>query len=431
MLPETAGRFVVLDAHRFPHLNIPALSLPIKEECVITQGVDGKATHRAPWNWALDFEIASKGRRWTAPGNDLDDYHIFDKTVFAPCNGNVVAAVGHVHDNAPGSNNPSENWGNYIVIYNEAGYHVLLGHLRQGSLLVVTGQRLLCGQPIARCGNSGRSPIPHLHLQVQNAPYPGAATRPFCLGHYMEIDEAGGGAPRYTTSGVPAEGTRLAWPAPLPALHHLFSDWLPGEYRYRTTTEDGKSREETILLDFDELGRFRLRSLRFKAQLTAFLSNQVFYATDYDGVGESVLACFAVGLARVPCIADPHAEWGDFASPVPFHTGLFRSLHGLADPFLGAGLMEYRYSLEPGDHGYVIHAKMKASAGTHRPPLTPQRLNTTVVPRFGISRLEARLWNDAGMTIELIDPPIHQPTAKNSSPAAETASNITHVFSSL
>ncbi|HSI86363.1 MAG: urea transporter [Candidatus Methylacidiphilales bacterium] len=430
MLPETAGRFVVLDAHRFPHLNVPALSLPLKEECIITQGVDGKTTHRAPWNWALDFEISRNGRRWIALGHELEDYHIFDKTVLAPCDGTVVAAVSHVHDNAPGSNNPADNWGNYVVIYNEAGYHVLLGHLRQGTLLVFNGQRLYCGQPIARCGNSGRSPIPHLHMQVQDAPYPGGATRPFCLRHYVETDEAAA-TQRYTTSGVPAEGARLTWPVPLPALHQLFSDWLPGEYRYRTTTEDGRNREETILVDFDEMGRFRLRSLRYSAQLTAFISNQVFYTTDYDGVGESVLAHFAVALARVPCIADPGAEWSDFASPVPFHRGFFRGVHGLADPFIGAGLLEYRYGLEAGDQGYVVHSRLKSPKDTHRPSHTPQRLHASLIPRFGVGHLEVRLWNDTTMSIELIDPPVRKALRKNSEPSLEAASNFAATAASL
>jgi hypothetical protein len=57
MLPETAGRFVVLNASRFPHLQLPALDLPFKDECVITQGINGSMTHRAPWHWALDFEV--------------------------------------------------------------------------------------------------------------------------------------------------------------------------------------------------------------------------------------------------------------------------------------------------------------------------------------------------------------------------------------
>lgn len=47
---------------------------------------------------------------------------------------------------------------------------VLLGHLQKGSVLVAEGDAVHAGQPIAKCGNSGNTSHPHLHLQVQNGP---------------------------------------------------------------------------------------------------------------------------------------------------------------------------------------------------------------------------------------------------------------------
>ena len=41
-----------------------------------------------------------------------------------------------------------------------------LGHLKQGSLLVKPGDRLLAGQAIAEAGVSGTSLFPHLHYQL-------------------------------------------------------------------------------------------------------------------------------------------------------------------------------------------------------------------------------------------------------------------------
>ncbi|WP_426949767.1 M23 family metallopeptidase [Ornithinimicrobium sp. W1679] len=46
------------------------------------------------------------------------------------------------------------------------GVLVALCHLRQGSLTVAPGQRLAAGQVVGRCGNSGNSTEPHLHLQA-------------------------------------------------------------------------------------------------------------------------------------------------------------------------------------------------------------------------------------------------------------------------
>ena len=417
MLPETAGRFVVLNASRFPHLNLPALALPFHGECVVTQGFNGLLTHRPPWNWAFDLEMLRDDRRWKGSGTQLEDYHVFDQPVLAPCDGTVAVVVNHVRDNQPGANNPEQNWGNHIVLYVEAGYYVLLAHLRQNSAQMVVGQRVACGQPLARCGNSGRSPVPHLHLQVQTAAYPGASTRPFCLRHYAEVDSAAA-HPRYFTSGTPGENSRLMTLDAQYALYTLFSNWLPGEYRYRFTRDDGSSHEEAVQVDFDDAGRFRLRSRRHRACLTAFLSGEVFYTTDYQGPRESVLALFSVGLARVPCVANPGITWRDFASAVPFYGGVFRHIHMLIDPFLGPGLLTYDYALEANEPEFRIQARVCKGGTLHMPAQAVQRIATTVVPRLGVDRMEVQFGNDTQIMVELLEPSPRHSTPLQSGVAA-------------
>jgi hypothetical protein len=313
----------------------------------------------------------------------------------------------HVPDNVPGANNPEENWGNYVVIHSDAGYYVLLAHLRQGTPLVYVGQRIVSGEPVGHCGNSGRSPVPHLHLQIQDAAYPGGPTRPFCLRNMIQLNPAGT-VQKYQTSAIPQEGTRLALPTPLPALHALFCNWLPGEYRYRVSLDDHAAREETLLLDFDEMGRFRLRSRRHDAQLTAFLSQNVFYAVDYEGSHDSLLALISTGLARVPCLADPGIVWDDQVSPAPFYGGVMRKLHDIIDPYLGPSLLAYRYSMQAGEQGFEIRCQLESDAGNR----APHRIATTLTSRFGIQRIEARLGNDVTLRAELIDPLIPQQLSK-------------------
>jgi len=402
MLPETAGRFVVLNASRFPDLALPALDLPFKDECVITQGFHGTLTHRAPWNWALDFEIMPRDRRHVGTGANLEDYHTFHKLVLAPCSGTVAAVRSHVHDNIPGTNNPEENWGNYVVIYHDAGYYILLAHLAQGCPLVYVGQRIVSGEPIGSCGNSGRSPVPHLHLQVQDTAYPGGPTRPFCLRNYVEIGAAG--IPQtYRISGSPTEGTRLAQPTPLPALHALFCNWLPGEYRYRVAIDNHAVHEETLLIDFDEMGRFRLRSRRYNAQLTAFLSGNVFYTVDYEGPGDSLIALISAGLARVPCIADPGLTWDDHVSPSPFQGKVSRKFHDILGPYFGPDLLAYDYSMQAGEHSFDIRCQTKSALHASAPVATaPRRIVTTLTSRVGVQRIEAQLWNDVTIRAELV-----------------------------
>ncbi|HVX57111.1 MAG TPA: peptidoglycan DD-metalloendopeptidase family protein, partial [Candidatus Saccharimonadales bacterium] len=47
------------------------------------------------------------------------------------------------------------------------GVFVILAHLEQGSILVRPGERVSEGTEIGRCGNSGNTSVPHLHIHAQ------------------------------------------------------------------------------------------------------------------------------------------------------------------------------------------------------------------------------------------------------------------------
>lgn len=55
--------------------------------------------------------------------------------------------------------------GNHIFI-DSGGIVVALCHLQQGSVQVARGQRVRVGDVLGRCGNSGNSTEPHLHIQA-------------------------------------------------------------------------------------------------------------------------------------------------------------------------------------------------------------------------------------------------------------------------
>lgn len=59
--------------------------------------------------------------------------------------------------------------GNHVLIETTrtTGFAVVaLCHLQHGSVEVTTGQHVALGQPVGRCGNSGNSTEPHLHLHA-------------------------------------------------------------------------------------------------------------------------------------------------------------------------------------------------------------------------------------------------------------------------
>ncbi|MEO3742753.1 M23 family metallopeptidase [Plantactinospora sp. B5E13] len=65
---------------------------------------------------------------------------------------------------------PGQVLGNHLVLDLGDGVFAAYAHLRRGSLLVRAGDRVVAGQPVARCGNSGNSTEPHVHFQLMDAP---------------------------------------------------------------------------------------------------------------------------------------------------------------------------------------------------------------------------------------------------------------------
>ncbi len=410
--PAVSARLRLLGSARFPYLNVPALQLPCEGERVVTQGFDGKLTHRGPWRHAVDLEAREQDAAWRGDGRRLEDFVTYGKPVLSPCEGVVVRAVSSVPDHAPGENNPDANWGNHLVIRTEGGLHVLLAHLQQGTVCVPEGHRVAVGEVVGHIGNSGRSPIPHLHVHVQESAQPGAPTRPFCLVHYLSRME-GAASWVYHTAGVPVDGETVAPCGFASRKFSMFSGWLPGEYRWRMSGDDGRTWEETLEMDFDEAGCYRVRSRRHEAGFRAFLKGGTFYCTEYEGPGESVAALLALGMGRVPCISIPEtgATWEDACSSIPFSPHGTRWLHELMDPFMGPALAHYRYAFtsEATDTGLGVECRMLTDQASSSP--VPREVRVTLVPGKLAVHVEARLANDRCLSGELVQYLVQSPTA--------------------
>lgn len=88
--------------------------------------------------------------------------------IYAPIDGLILTAV---NDRAPAS---PEAEGNLIVIKSQDGTEVWLAHLKQNSVLVKNGDRVIRGQEIGACGATGSAETAHLHIHAQqnNKPIP-------------------------------------------------------------------------------------------------------------------------------------------------------------------------------------------------------------------------------------------------------------------
>jgi murein DD-endopeptidase MepM/ murein hydrolase activator NlpD len=125
--------------------------------------------------FAVDFFIVSevepgKNKSHRDHGKQNIDYFAYGQDVLAPADGVVVQVVDGVPDNAPGQTDVYYRLGNSIVLSFENGEYAYLCHLMPGSSRVRPGDRVLRGQVLAKCGNSGNSTGPHLHFQLTDGP---------------------------------------------------------------------------------------------------------------------------------------------------------------------------------------------------------------------------------------------------------------------
>jgi urea transporter len=207
--------------------SVPLL-LPVFGRWQIYQGFDGEHTHKPPWHHALDFYMTEEGKSFSGDGARLEDFYCFGLPVVSPAHGQVVRVRDHLADNPPGDVDLRNNWGNLVLIRLGSGLHMLLAHLKQSSVKVKEGDWVEPGKPLAACGNSGRSPQPHLHLQVQRSAQLGSPTHPFHLCSLLH--HRGNSASEYLVNTRPRLGDsveaavvdpRIATPLHLPVGRQL------------------------------------------------------------------------------------------------------------------------------------------------------------------------------------------------------------------
>ncbi len=156
------------------------LQFPLKRgEYFVFQGGKGLPTNLFHYSYrgavyAIDLVRLNKygNRASKIFSKVLEDYYIFNDTVYSPCNGLIET----MHDNNPDNIPPNRERGptntNMLVI--DAGaYFVFMGHLKYKGVFVNEGDRVTVGQPIALVGNSGFSIEPHLHIQAHAKPETG------------------------------------------------------------------------------------------------------------------------------------------------------------------------------------------------------------------------------------------------------------------
>ena len=288
------------------------INLPFTGKWSVYQEFDGEWTHKGKWKYAYDFVITQNGKTYQNDGLFLEDYYAFGKPVAAPVNGYVVAFRDDLPDNFIGNVDRANNWGNYIIIKSDYGYYVEISHLMHDSVNVKVGDYVKVGDIIAKCGNSGYSPQPHIHIQVQKYGVLGSETLPFKFIDYIKDDTL------YYYS-LPKKNEEIESTVIDKAMKLRLSFILDEVYKYEIIKNNKNIGEMDIVVKMNDKGEFYFYDGSNK--LYFYTDDKLFYFYEYEGKESFLKEIFKVS-SKIPLI-NKDVKYKDVLPP-QFKYGLLK-----------------------------------------------------------------------------------------------------------
>ena len=325
---------------RFLNGNNIRLQLPFIGEWMVSQGYDGNITHKGEWGKALDFIIVDDAlKTYDKYAATPQHFYCYGKPVLAPADGFVEHIEDFVEDNEIGKINQQQNWGNTIVIKHAEGLFTKMSHLRKNSFKVKMGDYVKQGDIIASCGNSGRSPEPHLHFQVQTTSYIGSKTFAYPFAHYIEKKY---GKITSKEFAIPQE-TALVFNAPHNKTLQAAFEFLPG---YNLTV-NAENMEEGKWEVFTDAYNHSYLFCHVSKSIAYFKRNEkFFYFTAFEGDKESLLYYFYLACYKIYLSTDPAVITTDqFPLQLTKNT-LTKWLQDIVSPFYIFSRLYYESTIE-------------------------------------------------------------------------------------
>lgn len=383
---------------RFPARYPIAASLPFFGEWEVSQGHNGDITHKGAWKNAWDFIISDKkGKQFKGDGDFAEDYYCFGKAITAPFDGVVVEVVNSISDNLIGEIDTKNNWGNTVIIKHSNLIFSKLCHLKHQSVEVKVGDSVQKGQLLGKCGNSGRSPFPHLHFQFQSTPYIGSPTLDYPLGHYLLKGE------KYNlmTFSIPIKGQVIANPRKnellARALHFIPGQSISGEYRIENIKTGTQVHQDRFSweVNTDVFNATYIGSEESSARAYLFNNDDLHYFTNFIGKKGSPLYWFFLALFKVPLGFLPNSHTKDHIPVNLMFGGALMFLQDIIAPIYLFLKVDYKLEIE--ESGDILRSgnmKLKSKltkriAGKN----TQNYYFTTNVTENGIIEIEI-LFND-------------------------------------
>ncbi len=363
--------------------------LPIMGEWTVSQAHDGEYTHKGEWGKAFDFVITDfDNNTYKNEGYKLEDYYCYNKPVFAPADGYVEAISDKTDDNTPGNVNTADNWGNSIVIRHITGLYTQISHLRKGSFKVREGDFVHKGDLLANCGNSGRSPQPHVHFQVQISPVIGAKTIDYPLAYYYRQNKNSDILMQFSR---PEKGDKISQTSQNFALYKAFNLLPDNVINISYTNKEGNQKTEKWETYTDAYNYKYIYCAETKSTAYYINDGTMFYFTAFYGDKKSALYFLYLSAYKIYL---GNNEFIRIEDSIPLHQvqrlGFFTWLHDFIAPFYQTIKIIFTSEMSSTDRfqgkgEYIINTKTEKFTGKKSVKLSQ---STITVNEYGLKEFE-------------------------------------------
>ncbi len=364
--------------------NIP-VQLPFFGEWTVSQAHNGDITHQGDWRHAWDFIIKTDdGEQYRNLGEKVEDYFCYGKAVLAVADGVVEEIIDDIEDNNIGDVNLEQNWGNTIVIRHTATLFSKLSHLQAGSYKVTKGEYVKSGQQLANCGNTGRSPFPHLHFQMQATPFIGSKTIEYPIATYFsKINNK----LKLKHFSIPRQNEHLSRPIPEKLLQVAFN-FVPGKTLIWKLDNTNKNRVWDVKVS--ALNQTYLECGKSKSRAFFTYTNHLFYFTGFTGDKTSYLFKFYLSAQKIQMSFFEEMNFSEKIRPNDVYKGINLFVQDFIAPFYlwlkPKFLIQYS-STKSGFTKHNITLNTKIEKRNHKSILQAKII-------IGSKGIEEIVWND-------------------------------------
>jgi len=182
-----------------------------------------------------------------------------------------------------------------VIIKHDDHLYTSLSHLKEGSIRVKEGDQVKEGDEVGRCGNSGRSPYPHLHFQVQETPYIGSVTSEYPISYHIQHASEGFNLKSFA---YPAKNDQVSNIERNELLYNAFH-FIPGKHYHFQVLKNGIEAKSSWEVNTDPYNNAYIKCHETGAMAYFHNDGNMMYFTHYTGNKSCMLYYFFLSAFQV------------------------------------------------------------------------------------------------------------------------------------